>query len=102
LVFSPAGSSLARTARKRSGPMRKQIKKGRLIPAGSKARSLTNGENQILTKSEAAELLGCTTRYIERAVSSGRLRACKPSGKFVRIFRSDIDAFLLSGASIAA
>jgi excisionase family DNA binding protein len=73
---------------------------GRIIPAGSNAISLTNGD--ILTKAEAAKLLCCTTRYIERAISSGRLRACKPSGKFVRIFRSDIDAFLLSGASVAA
>ena len=56
----------------------------------------------ILTKPQAAELLGCTTRYIERMIACGKLRACKPSGKFVRIFRSDIDKFLLSAASIAA
>lgn len=56
----------------------------------------------ILTKKEAAELLKCTPRFIERAVTSGRLRACKPTGKFVRIYRSDIDAFLQAGASIAA
>ncbi|PYK65143.1 MAG: hypothetical protein DME50_09835 [Verrucomicrobia bacterium] len=55
----------------------------------------------ILTKQEAAELLGCTTRYIERQIRAGRLRACKPSGKFVRIFRNDINAFLESCASIA-
>jgi excisionase family DNA binding protein len=71
-------------------------------PAGSNAMSLINGENQILTKVETAQLLKCTTRYVERAISAGRLRACKPSGKFVRIFRSDIDRFLLSGASMAA
>jgi hypothetical protein len=35
-------------------------------------------------------------------IRSGRLRACKPTGKFVRILRRDIDAFLNSGASIAA
>jgi excisionase family DNA binding protein len=55
----------------------------------------------ILTKQQAAELLGCTTRYIERQIRAGRLRACKPTGKFVRIFRKDIDAFLESCASIA-
>ena len=54
----------------------------------------------ILTKPEAAQLLGCTVRYIERAVNSGRLRACKPTGKFVRIYRNDIDAFLSSGATM--
>jgi excisionase family DNA binding protein len=54
----------------------------------------------ILTKKEAAELLRCTTRYLERQIRAGRLRAMKPSGKLVRIFRRDIDAFLESGASI--
>jgi excisionase family DNA binding protein len=54
----------------------------------------------ILTKKEAAQLLRCTTRYLERQIRVGRLRAMKPSGKLVRIFRRDIDAFLESGASI--
>ena len=56
----------------------------------------------ILTKQEAAGLLRCTTRYLERQIKAGRLRACKPTGKLVRILRRDIDAFLDSGASIAA
>jgi len=56
----------------------------------------------ILTKQEAAALLRCTTRYLERQIRAGRLRACKPTGKLVRILRRDIDAFLDSGASIAA
>lgn len=53
-----------------------------------------------LTKEQVAELLGCTVRYIERQIRLGKLRACKPSGKFVRIFRKDVDAFLLNYASI--
>ena len=56
----------------------------------------------ILTKQEAAALLRCTVRYIERQIRAGRLRACKPTGKLVRIFRHDLDAFLQSGASVAA
>jgi excisionase family DNA binding protein len=55
----------------------------------------------ILTKQEAAELLQCTVRYLERQIRAGRLRAMKPTGKLVRIFRRDLDAFLESGASIA-
>jgi len=39
----------------------------------------------ILTKREAASLLRVTTRYIGRAITSGRLRACKPTGKMLRI-----------------
>ena len=54
----------------------------------------------ILTKREAAALLRCTTRYLERQIRAGRLRAMKPTGKLVRILRRDIDAFLESGASI--
>jgi excisionase family DNA binding protein len=57
-------------------------------------------DSAILTKKEAAELLRCTTRYLERQIRTGRLRALKPTGKLVRLFRRDIDAFLESGASI--
>jgi len=53
----------------------------------------------ILTKQQAAAYVQSTTRYIERAIRSGRLKACKPSGKFVRIRRSDLEAFLESGAT---
>jgi excisionase family DNA binding protein len=56
----------------------------------------------ILTKQQAAEYLQTTPRYIERMVSSGRLRALKPSGKLWRVRRSDLDAFLEKGASITA
>jgi excisionase family DNA binding protein len=68
--------------------------------ASSHAAELENAA--ILTKQQAAELLGCTVRYIERQIRAGRLRACKPTGKLVRIFRRDLDNFLMSGASIAA
>jgi excisionase family DNA binding protein len=57
-------------------------------------------DSVILTKQEAAALLRCTPRYLERQVRSGRLRALKPTGRFVRFRRRDIDAFLESGASI--
>lgn len=60
----------------------------------------SGGKKDILTKQEAAEFLRCTVRYIERAIKAGRLRACKPTGKLVRIYRRDIDAFLDSGATI--
>jgi excisionase family DNA binding protein len=54
----------------------------------------------ILTKQEAAQFLRCTTRYVERQVTQGRLRACKPTGKLWRVRRSDLEAFLESGATI--
>jgi excisionase family DNA binding protein len=56
----------------------------------------------LLTKSQAADYLQCCPRYLERMVASGRLRALKPSGKLIRFRKSDLDAFLESGASIAA
>jgi excisionase family DNA binding protein len=54
----------------------------------------------ILTKQEAANYIRCTTRYLERQIRAGRLRALKPTGKLVRIRRSDLEAFLESGATI--
>jgi len=54
----------------------------------------------ILNKQQAAELLGCSVRYIERQIRAGRLRACKLSGKLVRILRRDLDAFLAQGATM--
>jgi excisionase family DNA binding protein len=68
---------------------------------GTKPFAEAVNHSAILTKQQAAELLGCTVRYIERRIRDGRLRACKPTGKFVRIYRKDIDAFLESCASIA-
>jgi excisionase family DNA binding protein len=58
------------------------------------------GNSVILTKKEAADFLRCTVRYIERQIRAGRLRACKPTGKLVRLYRHDLDAFLESGATI--
>jgi excisionase family DNA binding protein len=54
----------------------------------------------LLTKEQAAKYLQVTTRYIERIVRSGRLRALKPTGKLWRVRRSDLDAFLESAATI--
>jgi excisionase family DNA binding protein len=54
----------------------------------------------ILTKREAASYIRCTPRYLERQIHAGRLKALKPTGKLVRIRRSDLDAFLESGATI--
>ena len=54
----------------------------------------------ILTKREAANYLRCTPRYLERQIRAGRLKALKPTGKLLRIRRTDLDAFLESGATI--
>jgi excisionase family DNA binding protein len=60
----------------------------------------TRGNHSLLTKQQAASYVGCSRRYLERAIASGRLRALKPTGKLLRIRRSDLDAFLESGATI--
>jgi excisionase family DNA binding protein len=54
----------------------------------------------ILTKPEAAAFIRCTTRYLERQVKAGRLRALKPTGKLWRVRRSELEKFLESGATI--
>ena len=62
--------------------------------------SAETANSTILTKQEAASFVRCTTRYLERQIRAGRLRALKPTGKLVRIRRSDLEAFLESGETI--
>jgi excisionase family DNA binding protein len=69
-------------------------------PASSHVAELNNAA--ILTKPQAAALMQCTTRFLERKIRSGELRVCKVSAKMVRILRKDLDAFLSRYASIAA
>jgi len=67
----------------------------------SPTKTLSKGERApLLTTEDARAYLQCTRRYLERMVRSGRLRALKPSGKFVRFRQADLDAFLESGATI--
>ena len=54
----------------------------------------------VLAKQQAAAYVQATPRFLERMVASGRLRALKPTSKLWRIRRSDLDAFLESGATI--
>jgi len=61
----------------------------------------TAGHSTILTKLEAAERIKTSTRYIERQVKLGRLKAYKPTAGLFRIRLSDLNAFLESGASVA-
>jgi excisionase family DNA binding protein len=71
------------------------------MPINGKNKPQAEAANSaILTKQQAAGLLQSTVRYVERMIKAGRLRACKPSGKFVRIFRKDLDAFLDKSASM--
>ena len=53
-----------------------------------------------LNKRQAAELLGCTTRFLERVVAQGKLKALKPTAKFWRVRQGDLEKFLESGATI--
>jgi excisionase family DNA binding protein len=56
----------------------------------------------ILTKPEAATFIRCTTRYLERMVKAGRLKAYRPTGKLWRVRLSDLEKFLESGSTIGA
>jgi excisionase family DNA binding protein len=62
--------------------------------------SETWGSHSLLTKQQAASYVGCSPRYLERAIVTGRLRALKPTSKLVRIRLKDLDAFLESGATM--
>jgi excisionase family DNA binding protein len=72
--------------------------------ANSSINSLAGAEifPAILTKKQAAAYVQSTPRYLERQIRAGRLRALKPTGKLVRIRRSDLEKFLESGATIGA
>lgn len=59
-------------------------------------------KSALLTKQQAAAQLQVTTRYVERQIASGRLKAYKPTGGLVRIRQSALDDFLEEGVSIAA
>src|SRR4030095_2751794 len=48
----------------------------------------------LFTKQQAAEYVHCTPRYLERQIRAGRLKTLKPTGKLVRIRRTDLDSFL--------
>lgn len=64
------------------------------------AESVSSNSATILTKKEAAAYLKVSTRYLEREIRSGRLRAFKPTTKLVRFKRKDLDSFLESGSSL--
>jgi len=56
--------------------------------------------NQLLTLKQAAVYAICTPRYLQNQIRAGRLKALKPTAKFLRIRRASLDAFLESGATI--
>ena len=62
--------------------------------------TLTCGNQPLLTLKQAAQYAICTPRYLQNQIRRGRLKALKPTGKLVRIRRSDLEKFLESGATI--
>jgi excisionase family DNA binding protein len=61
--------------------------------------SETWSNRTLLTLGQAAQYVICTPRYLQKQIRAGRLRALKPTGKLVRIRRSDLEKFLESGAT---
>jgi excisionase family DNA binding protein len=62
--------------------------------------SLTWGNQPLLTLKQAAQYAVCTPRYLQNQIRLGRIKALKPTGKLLRIRRSDLEKFLESGATI--
>jgi excisionase family DNA binding protein len=70
------------------------------LEAANSARVSETWSNQpLLTLKQAAHYTVCTPRYLQKQIRAGRLRALKPTGKLVRIRRSDLEKFLESGAT---
>ena len=57
-------------------------------------------DNPLLTLRQAAQYAICTPRYLQKQIRAGRLKALKPTGKFLRIRRADLDRFLEAGATV--
>jgi excisionase family DNA binding protein len=57
-------------------------------------------DNPLLTLRQASQYAICTPRYLQNQIRAGRLKALKPTGKFLRIRRVDLDRFLEAGATI--
>ena len=74
------------------------------VPGSSGAQSahvIGTWDNQpLLTLKQAAVYAICTPRYLQNQIRAGRLKALKPTGKLLRIRRSDLDAFFEAGATI--
>jgi excisionase family DNA binding protein len=51
-------------------------------------------KSDILTKKQLADLLGVTTRFVERQVKAGNLKATKLGYKTVRYLKRDVEAYL--------
>ncbi len=60
----------------------------------------TWGNQPLLTSRQAAQYAICTPRYLQKQIRAGRLKALKPTGKLLRIRRSDLEKFFESGATI--
>jgi len=57
-------------------------------------------DNPLLTLRQAAQYAICTPRYLQKQIRAGRLKALKPTSKFLRIRRVDLDRFLEAGATM--
>ena len=62
--------------------------------------SLAWGNQPLFTLKQAAQYAICTPRYLQNQIRAGRLKALKPTGKFLRIRRADLDRFLEAGATV--
>jgi excisionase family DNA binding protein len=66
------------------------------LPRQQSAHVTQTWGNQLLTLGQAAQYAICTTRFLQKQIQLGRLRALKPSRKLVRIRLADLEKFLES------
>jgi excisionase family DNA binding protein len=94
-----AGSGAGRGSAARSGEVVVPISPIGLAQNGH-AWKACDRYSTLFTKQQAADYVQCTPRYLETQIRLGRLKALHPTGKLVRIRRSDLEAFLESGSTI--
>ena len=60
-----------------------------------------SGFEPLLTKSQVAQILGCSVRAVEVWIARGQLGVTRPGGTLIRIAQEDLRSFLESARSMA-
>jgi excisionase family DNA binding protein len=71
-------------------PIDRQLPRQRRLPSG------VSNATELLSVAEAADRLGVPVRFVRRLIAERRIRFYKV-GRYVRIDRHDIDAFIEAG-----
>jgi excisionase family DNA binding protein len=67
-----------------------------LAPMTTEPKTAPASKRGFLTLDEAAEIIGCTRRFIEQRIEDGEIAKFQPSGRLIRIRVSEFDRWVES------